>query len=100
MISAYHAYLIDPDFYRLDLEADRAQHRAELTSLASLFCLLAPVTSGTSHAQAGGSHFAALAETLIALHAGVVADDHARDLDELRDQRHAQIISALNPCQP
>ena len=100
MISAYHAYLIDPEFYRLDLEADRAQHRAELTSLAPLFCLLAPITSSTSHAQAGGSHFAALAGTFIVLHAAVVADDRARELDELRYQRHAQIISALNPSQP
>ena len=100
MISAYHAYLIDPEFYRLDLEADRARHRAELTSLAPLFCLLAPITSSTSHAQSGGSHFAVLAGTFVALHAAIVADDHARELEELRYQRHAHIIAALNPREP
>lgn len=68
MISAYHAYLNDPEIHRLDLEADRAQHRADLAGLTSLLSLIAPIKSANSTAQSGGSHFGALVGAVAALH--------------------------------
>ena len=100
MISAYHAYLIDPEIYRLDFEADRARHRAELAGLTSLFTLLGPVTASTSTAERGGSHFMALVGAAVGLHSAIRADDHARELDELREDRHARLLALANLNQP
>ena len=100
MISAYHAYLIDPEIYRLDLEADRAQHRADIAGLTCLFTLLGPVTSSTSTAERSGSHFMALVGAAVGLHFAIRADDHARELDELREDRHARLLALANLNQP
>ena len=100
MISAYNAYLIDPEIHRLDLEADRALHRADVAGLTSLFCLLSPITSATTTAQTGGSHFASLLGTIVGLNAAIQADEHMRVADELMEERASHLLAQGNTFQP